>query len=215
MHLLSLAMAVLSISACDYDEIEADETDIVVTKPLDGFDFASLRTYALPDKVAVIQDPDSTNTISMSQNTQAIVLQQIETNMNARGYRKILSPDEGKPDLFFEVSAMGTTLTGVYYDYWYPTWGAYYYPYYSSYYSVYWSASTVPYVVSADLGSLIVNVTDPNHPDDANKKVPTVWVGVIGGVLGYGSETDNQRRIVQDIDQMFVQSPYLTSTVGP
>ncbi|HYX37766.1 MAG TPA: DUF4136 domain-containing protein [Oligoflexus sp.] len=210
---LTTGLAVLlTISACDENnEADVDDAAIVVTKPLEGYDFKSLKTYGLPDKIAIIRRPGDDTAIQLSADTEASVIQQVETNLNARGYQRIAGLDSGAPDFFVELGVMGTVVTDVYYDYWYPTWSYYYDPWYGGYYTSGWGPSAVPYVVSAEIGSLIINIADPNNPNLAIAEIPTIWAGVSVGLMNNTTEHEKSVRVAQDIDQMFHQSPYFAS----
>jgi hypothetical protein len=208
--------SLLTFSACDEDEIDDDEAAIVVTKPREGFNFVNIETYALPDKVAVIKDPEDTSAaFYFTEANEKAILQQIQTNLDARGYTRV-QPGEGiQPDFMVEVSVIGKTASGVYYDYWYPTWGGYYDSYYGAYYGGAWLPTAVPYVVSADMGSLVINITDPKNPITESEKLPTIWAGVSVGIVSAGSENERSARLVEDINQMFNQSPYFLKAPAP
>ncbi|MFL5813585.1 MAG: DUF4136 domain-containing protein [Bdellovibrionia bacterium] len=201
----------LLLVACGTDApTSQDQLDVVATSYQPNYRFQDAQTYALPSQVAVISDAGSTaQTLdpALSQN----VLQSIRNQLNSRGYTEDTSNSQSSPpSIFVEVSKMNTTTTQVYYDYWYGYYGGYYAPYYGSAYGVGWAPVTVPYVIEATVGSLIINVTDPNHPDQGDKKIPSVWASVINGVIDNSSQADIQQRVDAGIQQAFAQSPYFT-----
>ncbi len=201
---------VLLLCACGTGAPEnSEQLDLVVTSYKPDFAFKQVSTYAMPDKVVVISDPGTTPTQvdpALSQD----VLNQISSQLNSLGYVPVATGGNAKPDLFVEVSQMTTVNTQVYYSYWPTYWGSYYAPYYGGAYGVGWSSTSYPYVTTATLGSLIINVTDPNHPDPATQKIPSVWAAVLNGVVDNATTADIERRVNAGIQQAFAQSPYFS-----
>ncbi len=208
------------LSACGVDTPQtAAELDVVATRPETSFKFAEARTYSLPDAVVVVQDPKAvttgsttgtgtgtgtSTTVTLTPELSQFILDRIATNMNSRGYTQI--PNKGDtPDLFLEVSELTTTQTDVYYSSWYGYYGGYYAPYGAT---VGYAPSAVPYTVTTTYGSLLINATNPTGKDDATKKIPSVWLAVINGLLDTSGTTDVKTRIQTNIDQAFTQSPY-------
>src|SRR5262249_41729827 len=140
------------------------------------------------------------------------VLQTIAGQLNSRGYTQVPNDGSQPPSLFVEVSKMTTTQTQVYYDYWYGYYGAYYAPYYGTSFGVGWAPVAMPYVTTATLGSLLINVTDPNHPDTTAQKIPSVWAAVLNGVIDGAGQAEIQQRLDTGIAQAFTQSPYFSRT---
>jgi len=60
-------------------------------------------------------------------------------------------------------------------------------------------------------GTLIVDMADPNKPNEENKTYPNYWRGVVNGVLD-DTESSKVRRFTDSINQLFIQSPYLQSS---
>jgi hypothetical protein len=208
---LVLSLASLLLGACGTDAPSSQEQlDVVATSYEPTYRFQQATTYALPSQVAVISDPGTTpQTIDPTLNQN--VLQTISNELNSRGYTQDTSNNPSNPpSIFVEVSKMNTVTTQVYYDYWYGYYGGYYAPYYGSAYGLGWAPVTVPYIVTATVGSLIINVTDPNHPDNADKKLPTVWTAVLNGVIDNSTQAEIQQRIDTGIQQAFQQSPYFS-----
>lgn len=200
-----------SLPGCGVDSDDAAEDfDTVVTARVPEFAFEQVTTYVLADKVAVIQDPenpDANATIDTSR--EALILQTTAQQMDARGYQRLTDPGAGAdPDVFLQVSAMATTNTTVYYSYWYPYWGTYYAPWYGSTYSAGYAPYASPVVTSVNIGTVVIDMTNPNQPDTANQKIPSIWVGVLSGILD-GDVPNLNQRITDGIQQAFNQSPYL------
>ncbi|HYX37757.1 MAG TPA: DUF4136 domain-containing protein [Oligoflexus sp.] len=210
LFLIPVFEVILLNAGCDvYDDVvDPEDAALVVTKPLDGYDFAAVQTYALPERVEFIKRTDDNSLVNLSKETESAILERLAENLNARGFRKITEGETEPPDIFTEVSVIASVVEDVYYDYWYPTWGTYYDSYYGSYYSSSWGPSVVPYVVSAEVGSLVINITAPKNANFTNKEIPTVWIGVSMGLLNDTNQSERHARVNQDIDQMFSQSPY-------
>lgn len=198
--------------------------DVVATVQNQSFPFSSAKTFVLPNDVAVITDspPASTPSTSTSSalraaqataldpTTKNLILNEIVANMTERGYVRLTDPAGPKPDIFIQASVMQTTSTTIYYDYWYGYWGGYYDPWYGSTYAGY-APYPVPTVVTSTLGALVMDFTDPNAADTANKKLPSVWVGVVTGAVSGSSTSEIQSRVQSGIDQAFEQSPFIRS----
>lgn len=207
----ALCFSLLLLEACGTDApTSQQQLDVVATTYQPNYRFQQASTYALPDQVAVISDPGTTPQ-PLDPGLSQHVLQTISNQLNSRGYTQDTSNNPASPpSIFVEVSKMNTVTTQVYYDYWYGYYGGYYAPYYGATYSVGWAPVPVPYVIQATLGSLIINVTDPNYPDPADKKIPAVWTTVLNGVIDNSTQAEIQQRIDTGVQQAFAQSPYFT-----
>jgi len=61
---------------------------------------------------------------------------------------------------------------------------------------------------SYNAGTISVAITNPNSPPGSDKKLPVAWVGILNGLVE-GTDAEIQSRITTNINQMFIQSPYL------
>jgi hypothetical protein len=197
---------------CDADSpSSAEDFRIVATARNESASFAAVTTFTLPNTVQAIQDPDdpaSNRTLSTQFNDQIIA--QVRKNVTALGWQELTDPVGPKPNVFVQVSAMATTDTDVYYSSWYGYWGAYYAPWYGATYSAGWAPYAYPVVVTTNVGSLIIDMTDPNQPDPATQSFPSLWVGVVNGLLSPDIPQETVEALaISGIDQAFAQSPYL------
>jgi hypothetical protein len=207
---LGFVIIPLLLSSCGPDAPSTqDQLDLVVTSYQPSFRFDQASTYYLPNQIVVIEDPGTT-TEPVDPALSQHVLQTIAAQLNARGYTQLPAGSTTPPSIFVEVSEMETEVTQEYYGYWYSYYGGYYAPFYGSAYAVGWAPVPTAYVTSSTLGSLILNVTDPNHPDTASKTIPTVWAAVLNGVIDNSTQDQIQQRIDTGIEQAFAQSPYFT-----
>lgn len=217
----SILLCLLAIG-CGHGAEPPANKDVIATVESKTFSYANAKTYYLPEQVIEITDappagstpaPGTTptpTTSTLDPTTKNVILSQIESNMFQRGYTRLTNTAGPKPDFFVQASVMKTTSTQVYYDYWYGYWGGYYSPWYGGVYAGY-APYAVPYVVTSTLGTLIIEFTDPNNPDTTNKKIPSLWVGVVTGLVDNVPQAQIQSRVQTGIDQAFAQSPYIRS----
>ncbi len=206
-----LGMA-LTLSACYpiTSSLETEDFDAVITLFDPNADFGAMRTYALPDSVVHLADGSTVNRLF-----DALILSEVEANMNALGFTRIAEPDDDNPADVYILVSVATSDWEVYREYpWNPYWG--WYPYWPCCYGGGWGiyypwypTSGVAYTYTT--GSVLVDMIDPVRAVLLDEQLPSIWLGVINGLLD-GSQQVNPlatNRISQGIDQMFNQSPYL------
>jgi hypothetical protein len=202
-----LALTVLMGACTPGNEITAAESDIAITTYDETYDFGAVTTWAMPDSVIQITDPDDPQEISRQ--FDALILSEIEDQMTARGYQRLLPEDDpgltNPPDVVVVVSV---TTADTYYLYsyypWYGWWGGWgwYYPgYYPPYYGATYAYST---------GTIIVSMAEPDDLDPETETILSVWTGALNGVSNDTGASVSQR-ITRGIEQLFTQSPYLKS----
>jgi hypothetical protein len=208
--LLSGVLSLLVVlTACHPGGIDTvEETDIVLTHYDSEAQFGALLTYILDGDVIEIRDPDSTEDPYDGRFDDAI-LNTIKTNMNNLNYTEIDSNtvdpgDEGTwPDMVVRASVTSDTNWILYSYYpWYPGWG--------------WGCCWYPYwpttgAVSYQAGTVFVDMFDITRLEQVNPDsvyVPIAWDGLLNGVAE-GSTQQSESRIINSINQMFQQSPYL------
>jgi hypothetical protein len=195
---LLVAASMTLVSCTPGDEITVAESDVVLTMFDQTVDFGAIGTYEMPDTVNHILGDDDDDDISREYDQE--ILDLVAANFNARGYQRIYG---GTPDVLVVVSATAITNWYMYSYYpWYGGWG-WYYPYYPYY--PYWGVS-----YAYTTGTLIVDMVDPNKPDEELDIYPNYWRGVCNGVLD-DIEASKVARFTDSINQMFIQSPYLRS----
>ena len=179
--------------------VNSSDLDMVWTQYKETADFTQYKTYYIPDSILM----DSTATpeeIAYMQEYYETILNKINTNMQARNFVKVDSSDS--PDLGMGVSIITRTTHVVSYSWWYYYPGYWGYPGYSYYYP--WGT----YLGSYEEGALIIDLADLKNIDQSNKLIHALWAAMIGGVL---SNNDGliDKRLINQIDQAFEQSPYL------
>ena len=204
---LGVVALALAASGCGNDFLPTvvNTGVAVITYNAPGTDFGSFSTYAIANKITVVDDTTGIPVYSFQ--PAPVILAAIERNMSERGYVLVARIDPENPpptpvdaDLAMNVSVFtGTDYAYIPCDYW-GWWG---YPEYSCDLPWRW----VPYRV----GTLLMELGDlrgrqPGPPPI----VPRVWAGA-----GYAVLTpENARNVdiaVGAVDQAFAQSPNLVT----
>ena len=163
----------------------------VVTQYDTKADFNSYKTYSLANVVKKITDKD---TVNLTGSTAQAVLDQIDKNMQSRGFVKVAAnanPNLGIQVLYFQ----NTTVYTYYYNYW--GWYYPYYPYYPTYYSSYTT------------GMANIELVDLKNIDPVNQRAYMRWNAFIRGILNEGHTTSE---VTGKVDQAFIQTPQLKTT---
>ena len=187
---LLLGMGLVFTISCTKYPPESDRLleDLAVMTQYDTkADFNSYKTYSLAGSIMKITDKD---TVAMTGQTADAVLAQVDLNMKARGFVKVVAtakPDLGIQVLYFQ----NTTVYTNYYDWW-----GYYYPYYP-YYPVYYSSYTT--------GMANIELLDLKNAD-ASQRTAIRWNAFIRGIL---NGTHTTAEITGRVDQAFIQTPQL------
>lgn len=193
-NVILLLFAFILMASCYPDKpLYYSDLDLTYTNYEKDFDFTSLSTYSLPDKIVKItgnlsegQEPEY---VKEPYNTQ--ILQTIKDNMAAKGWTKV--DDAEVADLNLLPAAWTNTTVTYWYDYW--CWYSYYY--------CGWGY-TYPAVTSYTTGTLVMALVASGE-DYIDPK--GVWGGACNGILSGSYDT---KRVNAAINQAFDQSPYLT-----
>lgn len=183
----------------------AEDFNIVVTKHDVNFDYKSLHTYALPDRVIKVngslEKGDSVEFISGTYNDA--ILSSIRQNLNEFGWTE--TDQNNDPDVLILPAALVRTIsTSDYYYYssdywswWAPTGGnVWYYPY-------------PAYSVTFTMGSVLLLMVYPDG--SAKESVPVVWSSLLNGILA-GEPDAVTMQIETALNHAFEQSLYLDLT---
>jgi hypothetical protein len=175
-----------------------EDFDIVGTFYDENENFSTFETYAMPDTIIHV---DNSGVVSPPTNDyDALILSQVAANMGAIGYERVDNPDDASMILTLAIAKEGYNL-GNTYDY-----GDYYGPGYDGYGSGGYYNTGSEYQM--ETGTLLMNLAD--HKDSDSTK-PSMWLAIINGVTEQ-SFTNTSRRLIELINQAFVQSPYLGTT---
>jgi hypothetical protein len=175
-----------------------EELDIAYTNHDKDYNFVSVGTYSMPDKVVKITGKENAPPEYVKDIYAFPILAQIDANMQKLGWSKVAANSTEDIQLLPAAWESTTILYGGY-------WGGYYcwyYPYYCGGYGWYYPYSAV---YTYTTGTLVMTMTDLTQPStDGNRRV--VWTGAINGLL---SGAYDAGRVNKGIDQTFTQSPYL------
>lgn len=223
-----LATAAASVLGCHPASInDASETDTVITRKADGYDYSRNRTYDIPDSVADLCNADTgqlpdgeagarnrpdrpdAGSLDCNEITHAfdnVILAEIRSQLEKLGYERIHTDADNKPDVAMLVGALSsnnwvayTYYPWSYYYYWWP-----YYPGWGNYYPYY----PVTSVVNYPTGTLTMDLVSIKDADPEGMRTPVIWTGSVAGLLAQG-DVDSATRVKQTIDQAFAQSAYL------
>jgi len=187
-----------------------EDLDIAGTQFDQNFNFGAAQTYALPDSVVLITDPEGENEEPPTVSDEDI-LNRIELRMNERGYLRV-DPDLVDPDIFVIAERMSTTNINIWQPgYWWGWWGWWGgWPGWGVGWGPGWGWGGPPVVSSYTTGSLFIEIIDPNQASTVEEIVPVVWFAAVNG-LAQGPPANLTARALSGIDQAFLQSPYLVA----
>jgi hypothetical protein len=198
----------------DDDDIVAVPTPVVRTVRDPSFNFATLRTFAMPDTVAHLV-PATGTPLVVSREFDRTVLDQVRANLITRGYTQVANPATTTPDFLVLVGATAATNYDLFATY---NW----YPYYSTYSGLLWyapgfnSSWTLVYpfyptvgVTAYDRGSFLVTIVPTLTVNPLAQQISAEWAGTATALLD-GNVTSTM--VQTAIDQMFTQSPYLVAS---
>jgi hypothetical protein len=185
----------------------AEDYDVVVTLYDKEADYGSIRTYLMPDSIVHIDDPQNPGE-PLTREYDELILERVEYNLQAIGYRKETDPEENDPDIIVMVSATTAQWTALNYS-WLPRWGwwgqwpgatgDWYFQ------SPYYSGGSV---YSFSTGTLLVDMGDIRDNDGDPEDMDGIWTAAMSGVVT-GESAEAPQRLVDFIDRAFNQSPYL------
>ena len=193
--LVLFAATSMVVTSCypDYG-LTTSDYDVVTTFKSDAADFQDYRTFFIPDSIAKILDGGLISGNNGQYDQQ--ILKEIENQMIANGYTKVANPTTADVLLYVATSSSSTFT---YYPGWWGGYYGWYYPWYG-YGGVYYSYTT---------GSLFIDMVDKDKFDPDKKITGTVWVGIVNGLLDNSTSIEIKTRVINSIDKMFQQSPYL------
>lgn len=182
----------------------ASDYDVVITTYSPEADYGSIRTYAMPDSVAHVVDPDNP-VEDVSRDFDDLILTAVDEQLRLLGYEVEPDPENTPPDIFVPVSVTASRHYGIYYD-WYPVWG--WYPWWPGWGPGYGTWYPVANTYTYSTGTIFIDMWDVENADEDKQTVPVIWNAALNGLLGDTSESAAER-IESSIEQAFKQSPYL------
>jgi len=177
---------------------DIEDFDIVGTFFDENVNFSSFKTYAMPDTIVHVDN--SGTVVGTTGDYDALILSQVAANMGAVGYTRVNSPSQADMLLTLAIAREGYSLDNTY-DY-----GDYYGSGYNSYGSGgYYNPGTE---YQMETGTVLMNLADSQSEGSLKS---SLWLGLINGITEE-SFTNTSRRLIELINQAFVQSPYLGTT---
>jgi len=187
------------------DNIE--DYDVAITNYDKNVTFSAFSTFSMPDTIVYFSNGQDAG-LSHDAEIDESIIDLVASNFTSLGYTRISSPDSEDdpiPSFVVNISAFSNVNYAYYMDNWYNNW--------YWYWNGWWGNPFTPYypwypisVYSYRTGSVVVEMisTTPRSDD----KVNVVWTGIADGLL-QGSRTFILDRIDAEINQCFIQSPYL------
>jgi len=215
---IALVVAFTGALACGDDDDDITGVVGAVTTYHDAsFNFATLHTFAMPDTVIHFA-PLTGTPLAVSREFDRTILDRVRGNLLARGYTQVSNPQTTTPNF---VVLVGTTATENYNAYVSYSWFSYYgyytgWGWYAPGFGTDWGIVYPWYadvgVTAYPRGSLLVTIVPTVTVNPLSKSITAAWVGAATALLGDQSAAVTSAVITGAIDEMFVQSPYLTAS---
>jgi hypothetical protein len=210
---LRLCVGALIVAAwvgagCYPGEIDsASQTDVVLTFHAPNANFTANQTLAMPDSIVDVGVAAGAGS-TFDHQYDAQILAKIKTEFEAQGYTFPTNP--AGTDAVVVVSGITVDNYQAWSGYpWYPYWG--WWPYWPAGYGAgsNWYYPWTPVVVTSyKSGTLFINLVDPDVPPASAGDLASIWGAALNGMLE-GTNTEILSRIGNNIQQAFIQSPYL------
>jgi hypothetical protein len=192
---LLISGSMLLLQACfPFGPEDIEDFDIVGTFYDENVNFGNFKTYAMPDTVVKVS---STGVTNEKEQYDDLILSQVEANMSAAGYERISDPQNADMIMTVAIARAGYSIDQSY-DY-----GDYYGDRYDDYGTGGYYYTGDNYQV--DTGTVLMSLAN----NDGNPSLESsLWLGMLNGIVEQ-SFTNTSRRLIELINQAFVQSPYL------
>jgi hypothetical protein len=205
------AVLLLGVAACDDDEeieILTPIEDVVVTVRDANYNFQAAQTFSIADSIVHIA-PGNGTILALSREHDDEILQAVRQNLIARGYEPNVDPGRVQSDFIVLVGVTAQQQTVVFGEHPADDWV--WYDGFDEDIDDSWMF-TYPPVATADVdvGTIVVEFINNLQVNPLSATIPTVWAGAGRGIL---DGTSNVSRVVDAINEMFRQSPYMFS--GP
>lgn len=191
----------LLLNACYPDSIiYPEETDIVYTNYSSGVDFQSIKYYKMPDSVMRISEEAQSNTYFSDYDD--LLINHFAANLQKRGYVRVGEQDSIPADIVIIISDLSYIQVNYYWNY--IPYGYFYPQYYNEDMNAFYSLPPPSGVLVSSSSYIMVDMLE-NISSNATDTAQVYWRGISNGVL----RSNMEARLINNIDRMFVQSPYL------
>jgi Domain of unknown function (DUF4136) len=199
LKIATLFLLLLAIGSCQPFRSDNYDYDTVLTLQAPDTDFSSYATFALADDQGLIEIGGD---IDITHLYDAQIFTRIRGNLLARGYTEIEDPTTADLVVVAGVTTTDYVVTECY-DEWWDEW-CWYWPCYPS---GGWCYSSGGYASEYTVGTMVALMIDRASFDEVDESATVVWTFALGGNV---LETTTIREVLINIDQAFVQSPYLS-----
>lgn len=184
-----------------------EDYDVAITNYDKSVNFLDFTTFAMPDTIVYFSNGENAS-LQHDPDVDASIIKLVADNFERCGYTRITNPQsEGDvtPSFVVNISAFSNVNYAYYIDNWYNNWYWYWNGWWGGPYNPYYPWYPIS-VYSYRTGSVVIEMisTTPRQDDKLN----VVWTGIADGLL-QGSRTFILDRIDTQINQCFIQSPYL------
>ena len=212
--LLTGLFAQLVVSCYPEGADNIEDYDVAITNYDKGADFSAFTTFSIPDTVVYFANDNSAS--KPSHEFDDAVIKAVTDNFVAMGYEKVADPTATTPaedlsSFIVTVSAFSNVNYAYFVDNWYNNWNWYWGGWWGGPFNPYYPWYPVS-VYSYRTGSVVVEMVSTAKRND--DKVNVVWTGIADGLL-QGSNSFVLNRVESQIDQCFIQSPYLKKATTP
>lgn len=223
-----VAIAAIVLQGCyPKEDLYYADLDVAVTHYDMDYDFSAIngKVCCIIDTIAHLVDEDDTPDGKYDET----IIKQVLENLKASKFDTVyLIRDTSdfvpgrEPHFVVTLTAWETD----YFNYYYYPWGGWYWGWYwylksgtlkannqANYYYYPWYPWGGSWYYAYSKGTILIdmvnaeNIEQPENPDD-EVKLPIIWTGALNGLVS-GSTSDETKRIKDQIDQCFIQSPYL------
>lgn len=203
--LLTGLFAQLVVSCYPEGADNVDELDVAITNYDKSADFSTYTTFTIPDTIVYFSDGKPG---AIDHQYDEKILNLVASNFEQAGYTKATVDPNNTASFIVLVSAVSNVNYSYFVDNWYNSWNWYW-----NSWNWGWPGSFNPYypwypvnVYSYRTGSVVIEMVDTKVRNDG--KINVVWTGISDGLL-QGSKESILNRTTKEINQCFVQSPYL------
>lgn len=197
----------------DDDNLVGPLTSGVAVFKDDAFNFATLRTFSMPDTIVQFT-PITGAPLPVTRQFDAVALTRVRQNLFARGYTEVSDPRVATPTFIVLVSSAATNNFNAFANFsWFTAWGFFpgwaFFPGFATDWGIVFPWVGTTGVASFDRGTLIVEIIPTTSVNTTSRTIRAAWAGVASAALA-GSVDAN--RVAEAVDQMFALSPYLVAS---
>lgn len=195
-----LALVAVGLASCYPGSVNGvEELDTVITLYEPEAPYGSYVTYEIAGPDSILHRSADTGEL-VTRDYDDEILAKVKQKMAELGYQEVANPGSGTADIIVLLSIAAQQFQGWVGWPWWPGYGC--------------PGCGITYpptggAVIYDVGTLFITWVDFGFPAGEDE-VPVVWEAAVNGLLA--DDTDTAARLDANIDQAFLQSPYLGRT---